>query len=148
MAWDTAFEKSNRADYSALTTWGVFYQDDETGVAQANIILLNAFRERMEFPRLKQVALEQYNDWEPDSIIIEKKASGAPLIYEMRAMGIPVQEFTPTKGNDKITRLNAVADIFASGRVWAPTHIGRKKSLKKLQVFLQGITMTTLTLRR
>ena len=123
MAWDTAFEKGNRADYSALTTWGVFYHPDATGKLQANIILLNAFRERMEFPRLKQVAIDQYKDWKPDGVIIEKKASGAPLIYELRAMGIPVQEFTPSKGNDKISRLNAVSDLFASGRVWAPgTH--------------------------
>lgn len=120
MAWDTAFEKSQRADYSALTTWGVFYHPDDNGQLQANIILLNAFRERMEFPRLKQKAIEHYRDWEPDSVIIEKKASGAPLIYEMRSMGIPVQEFTPSRGNDKISRLNAVSDLFASGRVWAP----------------------------
>ena len=127
MAWDTAFEKGNRADYSALTTWGVFYHPDATGKLQANIILLNAFRERMEFPRLKQVAIEQYKDWKPDGVIIEKKASGAPLIYELRAMGIPVQEFTPSKGNDKISRLNAVSDLFASGRVWAPgTHLAEE----------------------
>jgi predicted phage terminase large subunit-like protein len=119
-SWDTAFEKTQRADYSACTTWGVFYHPDNNGTDQANIILLNAFRDRMEFPTLKQVAIEEYREWEPDSVIIEKKASGAPLIYEMRAMGIPVQEFTPTRGNDKISRLNAVADLFASGRVWAP----------------------------
>ncbi len=119
-AWDTAFEKTQRADYSACTTWGVFYKEDGDGQQQANIILLNAFRERMEFPTLKQKVIEHYKDWEPDSLIVEKKASGAPLIYELRAMGIPVQEFTPTRGNDKISRLNAVADIFASGRVWAP----------------------------
>ena len=58
MSWDTAFEKTQRADYSALTTWGVFYHPDDSGVTQANIILLNAYRERMEFPRLKQVAIE------------------------------------------------------------------------------------------
>jgi predicted phage terminase large subunit-like protein len=123
-AWDTAFEKTTRSDYSACTTWGVFYQDDpDTGKKEANIILINAFRDRLEFPALKRKALQQVEDFEPDSIIIEKKASGAPLIYEMRAMGIPVQEFTPVKGNDKITRLNAVSDMFASGRVWAPpTH--------------------------
>jgi predicted phage terminase large subunit-like protein len=120
MAWDTAFEKNNRADYSACTLWGVFYKDDDAGKSQANIILLNAFRDRMEFPELKQRAIDEYREWEPDSVIIEKKASGAPLIYEMRAMGIPVQEFTPSKGNDKISRLNAVSDLFASGRVWAP----------------------------
>jgi len=123
-SWDTAFEKSQRADYSAMTTWGVFYQVDEaTGKEQANIILLNAVRERAEFPRLKQLVLQQYKDWKPDGIIIEKKASGGPLIYELRAMGLSVQEFTPTKGNDKISRLNAVSDLFASGRVWMPnTH--------------------------
>lgn len=120
MSWDTAFEKTQRADYSACTTWGVFYQEDETGKKQANIILLNAFRDRMEFPELKKCAIDQYKEWDPDSVIIEKKASGAPLIYEMRAMGIPVQEFTPSRGNDKISRLNAVSDLFASGRVWAP----------------------------
>ncbi len=119
-SWDTAFEKTQRADYSACTTWGVFYREDDGGLQQANIILLNAFRDRMEFPELKKVAMEEYREWEPDSIIIEKKATGAPLIYEMRAAGIPVQEFTPTRGNDKISRLNAVSDIFASGRVWAP----------------------------
>jgi predicted phage terminase large subunit-like protein len=119
-SWDTAFEKTQRADYSACTTWGVFYQPDAAGLEQANIILLNAFRDRMEFPELKRCAVEEYKEWEPDSVIIEKKASGAPLIYEMRAMGIPVQEFTPTRGNDKISRLNAVSDLFASGRVWAP----------------------------
>lgn len=122
-SWDTAFEKTNRSDYSACTTWGVFYQEDDTGVLQANIILLNAFRDRLEFPSLKKKAIEQCKEWEPDSIIVEKKASGAPLIYEMRAMGIPVQEYTPVRGNDKISRLNAVSDLFASGRVWAPnTH--------------------------
>ena len=119
-SWDTAFTKSERADYSACTTWGVFYQPDDTGVSQANIILLNSMKKRMEFPELKAKAYESYKEWDPDALIVEAKASGAPLIYELRAMGIPVQEFTPSKGNDKIARLNAVADIFASGRVWVP----------------------------
>lgn len=153
MSWDTAFEKSQRADYSALTTWGVFYKEDDTGLPQANIILLNAFRERMEFPRLKQVAVEQFKDWQPDSVIIEKKASGAPLIYEMRAMGIPVQEFTPVKGNDKITRLNAVSDLFASGRVWAPATHWAEEVINEVAEFPAGehddyVDSVTLALRR
>ena len=139
MSWDTAFEKTNRSDYSACTTWGVFYQDNpETGKTDTNIILLNAFRDRMEFPELKRVAIEQYRDWEPDSVIIEKKASGAPLIYEMRAMGIPVQEFTPVKGNDKISRLNAVSDVFASGRVWAPNTSWAEEVIDEVASFPSG----------
>lgn len=137
-SWDTAFEKTQRADYSACTTWGVFYHPDDTGTEQANIILLNAFRDRMEFPELKKVAVEEYREWEPDSVIIEKKASGAPLIYEMRSMGIPVQEFTPTRGNDKISRLNAVSDLFASGRVWAPATRWAEEVIDEVAEFPAG----------
>jgi predicted phage terminase large subunit-like protein len=137
-SWDTAFEKTQRADYSACTTWGVFYHPDDAGNDQANIILLNAFRDRMEFPELKQVAIEEYKEWDPDSVIIEKKASGAPLIYEMRAMGIPVQEFTPTRGNDKISRLNGVADLFASGRVWAPATRWAEEVIDEVAEFPAG----------
>jgi predicted phage terminase large subunit-like protein len=116
----------------------VFYKDDDTGTSQANIILLNAFRDRMEFPELKQTAIDQYKEWEPDSVIIEKKASGAPLIYEMRAMGIPVQEFTPSRGNDKISRLNAVSDLFASGRVWVPNTQWAEEVIDEVASFPAG----------
>ena len=124
-AWDTAFEATRRADYSACTTWGVFTMLDDTGRVQTHIILLDAFRDRLEFPSLKKKVLEMYKEYSPDSLIIEKKASGAPLIYELRRMGISVEEYTPVRGsannpNTKMTRLNAVSDMFASGRVWAP----------------------------
>jgi predicted phage terminase large subunit-like protein len=138
MAWDTAFEKTSRADYSAMTLWGVFEHPDDNGTYQTNIILLNAFRDRMEFPELKRKAIEHYRDWEPDSVIIEKKASGAPLIYEMRAMGIPVQEFTPVRGNDKISRVNAISDLFASGRVWAPPSRWAEEVIDEVASFPSG----------
>jgi predicted phage terminase large subunit-like protein len=117
-SWDTAFTKSERADYSACTTWGVFYMNENEN--DAHIILLDAFKRRMEFPELKEKAFNHYKEWEPDAFIVEAKASGAPLIYELRAMGIPVSEFTPSRGNDKMVRINSVADLFASGKVWAP----------------------------
>jgi predicted phage terminase large subunit-like protein len=138
MAWDTAFEKNNRADYSACTLWGVFGKPDEKGEEQQNIILLNAFRARLEFPELKKRVMEEYREWSPDSMVIEKKASGAPLIYELRAMGIPVQEFTPVRGNDKITRLNAVSDLFASGRVWAPATRWAEEVIDEVASFPSG----------
>lgn len=119
-SWDTAFLKTQRADYSACTTWGVFYHPDDTGVTQPNIILLDAYKERLEFPELKKCAFEFYNEFEPDACIVEAKAAGTPLIFELRAMGIPVSEYTPSRGNDKISRVNAVSDLFASGIVWCP----------------------------
>lgn len=137
-SWDTAFLKTQRADYSACTTWGVFYHPDDTGRSQANIILLDSFKDRMEFPELKEVAYRHWKDWEPDSFIVEAKAAGAPLIFELRAMGIPVQEFTPSKGNDKIARLNAVADIFASGRVWVPNTNWAEELVEEVASFPSG----------
>jgi predicted phage terminase large subunit-like protein len=119
-SWDTAFEKNNRADYSACTTWGIFYIPNERGESVANIILLEAIKERMEFPELKARAMQQWKEWNPDTLIVEKKAAGAPLIYEMRRMGIPISEYTPSKGSDKIARVNAISDLFASGMVWCP----------------------------
>jgi predicted phage terminase large subunit-like protein len=118
---DTAFEKNQRADYSAIATWGIFYRDDDVGLRQAHIILLDMVREKCQFPRLKQLVKEKYDEYQADKIIIEKKATGAPLIYELRSAGIPCSEFTPTRQTgDKTARLNAVTDLFASKRVWAP----------------------------
>jgi predicted phage terminase large subunit-like protein len=117
-SWDTAHETKNTSDYSACTTWGVWYNDEDNG--NANLILLDAFKDRLAFPDLKTCALKHYKEWKPDAFIVEKKAAGGPLIQELRAMGIPVQEFSPSRGNDKMVRLNAVADLFTSGKVWAP----------------------------
>ena len=119
-SWDTAFEKNNRADYSALTIWGVFQHPDSMGNYKPNIIVLDSFKARMEFPELKQTALDQYKEWNPDLVLIEKKAAGAPLIYELKAIGVPIQEYTPSKGSDKIARVNAVAPLFEGGIVWCP----------------------------
>ena len=132
-SWDTAFTKSERADYSACTTWGVFYLNENE--QDPHIILLDALKERMEFPTLKERALEMYKDWQPDSFIVEAKASGAPLIFELRRMGIPVQEFTPTRGNDKISRVNSVSDLFASGKVWAPRKRWAEEVVEELAAF-------------
>lgn len=137
-SWDTAFLKTQRSDFCACTTWGVFYQPNDRGVDVPNIILLNSFKRRMEFPELKQTAYEHYKEWEPDSLIVEAKASGAPLVFELRAMGIPVQEYTPSKGNDKIARLNAVADIFASGRVWVPNTAWAEELVEEVASFPSG----------
>ena len=117
-SWDTAFTKSQRSDYSACTTWGVFHLNEDPN--NVNIILLDAVKDKLEFPELKEKAKEMYDEWKPDSCIIEAKAAGAPLIFELRRMGVYVQDYTPVRGNDKFVRLNSVTDLFRSGKVWAP----------------------------
>jgi len=137
-SWDTAFEKNNRADYSACTTWGIFEHPNEKGEYKTNIILLDAFKQRMEFPELKKMALELYKQWEPDTLIIEKRAAGAPLIYELRKIGVPLSEYTPGKGNDKISRVNSIADLFASGVVWCPTTRWADEVMEEMAAFPYG----------
>ena len=137
-SWDTAFLKSQRSDYSACTTWGVFYMEGSDGKYQPNLILLSAVKDRMEFPELKKFALEHYKKWTPDSLIVEGKAAGMPLVFELRAAGVPVQEYTPSRGNDKIARVNAVADLFASGIVWRPEKRFAEEVIEEFASFPSG----------
>ena len=135
-SWDTAFETKNNSDYSACTTWGVWYNEEEGNAPQ--VILLDAFKDRMAFPELKEIALKHYKEWQPDAFVVEKKAAGAPLIQELRQMGIPVSEFTPSRGNDKMVRLNAVADLFSSGKVWAPDTRWAREVIEEVAQFPVG----------
>lgn len=139
-SWDTAFTKSETADYSACTTWGIFqHEDPANGIEKRScIILLDAFKERMEFPELKKTALKHYNEWKPDAFIVEGKAAGLPLIHELRAQDIPVQEFTPSRGNDKTVRVNAVSDLFSSGIVWRPDTRWAKDVAEECAAFPNG----------
>ena len=116
-SYDTAFMKKQTADYSAITTWGVFRPSEDD---PPHLILVDSLKGRYEFPELRRIALEQYGYWNPETVIIESKASGLPLTYELRKMGIPVINFNPSRGQDKHARVNAVSPLFESGRIWAP----------------------------
>ena len=133
-SWDTAFLAKETADYSACTTWGVFYNEDR----EANIILLDALQERLEFPDLKTRAYEMYKEYKPDAFIVEAKAAGSPLIFELRRIGIPVSEYSPGRGRDKIARVNAVSDLFHSGHVWAPKKRWAEEVIEEFAAFPTG----------
>jgi predicted phage terminase large subunit-like protein len=140
-SWDTAHETKTSSDYSACTTWGVWFNEEDND--NAHIILLDAIKGRWAFPDLKKRALEYYREWEPDACLIEKKAAGAPLIQELRAMGIAIGEFSPSRGkanqsNDKRVRLNACADLFASGRVWVPDTRWAREVVEEIAAFPAG----------
>ena len=150
MSLDAAQEANNRADYNALTVWGVFFNEETNNFA---IILLNAVKKRMEYPELKKLALEEYKEWEPDAFMVEKKSNGAVLYQELRRMGIPVAEFTPGKGQDKIARVNAVSTLFEGGVVFAPDRRWAKEVIEECNDFPSGanddlVDSTTLALLR
>lgn len=145
-SWDTAHETKTTSDYSACIVWGVWFNEEDKDKGEdgnANIIMLDAIKNRWAFPDLKKRAMDYYNEWEPDACLIEKKAAGAPLIQELRAMGIAVSEFSPSRGrvgvsNDKIARLNSISDMFASGKVWAPDTRWAREVIEEVASFPSG----------
>ena len=150
MSLDAAQETNNRADYNALTTWGVFFNEETNNYC---IILLNAIKKRMEYPDLKAMVLEEYKEWEPDVFIVEKKSNGSALYQEFRRMGVPIGEFTPGKGQDKIARVNAVSALFQGGVVFAPDRRWAREVIEECNDFPSGtnddlVDSTTLALMR
>jgi predicted phage terminase large subunit-like protein len=150
---DTAYSKKETADFSVITTWGVFYRDEDSG---ANIILLDVKRGRWDFPELKRVAKEQYEHWQPDNLLIEAKATGTPLQQELRRMNIPVTMYSPggrKAGTDKVSRANSVAPILESGIVWAPDTDWAEELVEECAAFPNGdnddmVDVTTMALMR
>lgn len=134
-SYDTAFMKKETADYSAITTWGVFHPNEGDA---PNLILLDMVKDRYEFPELRKKAKEQYDYWKPETVIVEAKASGLPLTYELRKLGIPVINFTPSKGNDKHTRINSVAPLFEAGMIWAPDKKFAEEVIEECAAFPLG----------
>ena len=157
-SYDTAFLKSERADYTAITTWGVFYPEGKIGEDmytgnEAHIVLLDCVKERFDFPELKQEALRLYEYWSPDTMIIETKASGIPLTQELRRLGIPINTYSPNRGQDKIARLNSVSPIFQDGKVWVPENRWAEDLVDEVSDFPNGdnddlVDATTLALMR
>lgn len=135
MSMDTAYSKKETADYSAITTWAIF--EPEEGSAE-QIILLDAKKFRVDFPDLKKIAMEEYKYWNPDCVLIEAKATGTPLAHELRRMGIPISEYSPSRGQDKIARMNSVAPIFESGMVWAPDRQFADEVIEEMASFPYG----------
>jgi predicted phage terminase large subunit-like protein len=155
MTVDAAAESHNRADFTAITTWGVFLNEEANkNAGEYHIILLNSIKKRVEFPELKTLAKEGYDEWQPDAFIVEKKSAGTQLYQELRRMGIPVQEYTPHRGSgDKLARLNAVADIVKSGMVWVPETRWAEELVEEIAAFPFGrnddlVDTTTMALMR
>ncbi len=134
-SYDTAYLKKETADFSAITTWGIFKPSDDSG---DNLILLDSIKGRWEFPELRRRALANYKYWDPETVLIEAKAAGLPLTYELRQMDIPVVNFTPSKGNDKHVRVNSVAPLFESGTIWAPTQKFAEEVIEECAAFPFG----------
>ena len=137
-SYDTAYSRKETADFSVITTWGVFYPDADSG---PNVILLDVTRGRWDFPELKRIAKENYDRWSPDNVLIEAKATGITLQQELRRMGIPVTMYSPggrRSGQDKVSRAHSVAPILESGMVWAPDTEWAEELVEECAAFPNG----------
>ena len=134
-SYDTAFSKKESADFSAISTWGVFRPSEDSPDC---VMLLDCQKGRWDFPELKEIAMREYQYWETDMVLIEAKASGTPLTHELRRMGIPVVNYSPTRGHDKTTRMHSVAPIFESGMVYAPNRAFAEDMIEECASFPFG----------
>lgn len=121
---DTAFSTKETADFSAYGVFGVFrsIETDLEGREHliSNLILLECGEGRWEFPDLLAKMREINDIYEPDTFVIEKKASGQSLIQEMRRRGMQVSEYVPDK--DKVSRAHACTPFMEAKRIWVPAH--------------------------
>ena len=119
-SYDTAFSTKESADFSARTTWGVFSRlNEDSGMVEACVGLIEAWRDRVEYPDLRRIAQDSYWEYKPNLVLIEKRASGQSLLQDLRRAGIPVHEYKPDK--DKVSRAHAIAPMLQSGLVYVPS---------------------------
>lgn len=114
--YDTAFKDGKENDYTARTTWGIFTYNSN----KPNIILLEAMNKRLTLPDLKREAIESYDDYDPDLVLIEDKASGISLIQELKRTGMRIRAVGRGKGDDKISRAHIASVVLEQGLVWYP----------------------------
>ena len=126
-SYDTAFEEDEESDYSARTTWGVFEYEERLnpklpwtakykGQKRMCLLLMERMNKRMEFPVLRENAMEAAELWKPDKILIEKKASGHSLAQELRRAGLPVARIRVQ--DSKFVRAHAASLVLERGCVF------------------------------
>jgi predicted phage terminase large subunit-like protein len=109
-SWDTANKPTEISDYSVCTTWGV---------KEKHVYLLSVFRKRLGYPELKRAVRAQAEVFNPQTILIEDRASGTQLIQELVSEGMhAIKKYEPTM--DKETRMNTITSTIENGFAHLP----------------------------
>ena len=156
--YDTAFEKDEENDYSARTSWGIFWHeepapdpadepDPDDKLAKWRVskpigghycmILLERFKDRVEFPELRRLAIAHQKEFKPDRVLIEKKASGHSLIQELRRAGIRVGALEADRS--KTARASAAAVTLDDGCVWYMDRKWAEEVIEECAAFPNGL---------
>lgn len=145
-ALDTAHSTGNSNDYSALVVLGRFFTNGQGKLCKSEdddatpaFIVLDVVKKRLDFPALKAMVIEKYQEHKWDSFVVERTAAGAPLISELSQIGLYARPFVPTRATgDKIVRTNAVADVWHSSTMWVPTHRWAQELVEDMHAFPNG----------
>lgn len=126
--YDTAFEEKEEADFSAMTTWGMFsYREQERNPKSGSVrqgqqrvcaMLLDMMCDRLEYPELREKVIGYDKAYAPDWVLIEKKASGHSLIQELKRKRIPIKAVKLTDGGDLVARVHEASLMLYSGCIW------------------------------
>jgi len=130
-SWDTAYSEKDDNSFSARTTWGVFEHK-----GHLNCMILEMWRDHVPYPTLRRLAKESYLEWQPDAVLIEKKASGQSLIQDLRMANIPCIEYSPDR--DKVARAHSSSALLESGMVWHPNRRWADTLIEKCAIFPAG----------
>lgn len=112
-SWDVASTTNDSSDYSVCTTWMMVKQD---------YYLVDVWRGRLEFPRLRQKYIQLDKQFRPHVTLIEKDGPGLHLFQEFflnppKGMIKPLAE--KSEGN-KIMRMEAQSARIEAGQVHLP----------------------------
>lgn len=132
--YDTAMAEGEENDYSARTTWGVFWHEEPPiEVVPKNTkgwrpppvaggrfccIILDAWQDKLDFPDLRKNAKEHYDKVKPDRVLIEDKVSGISLRQELNRIGVPAKGIKADKS--KFIRAHAASAVLEGGCVFYP----------------------------
>lgn len=99
-AWDTAFSTSSQSAYTVCVT-GLFVACDQFHCGENplivgecenhyDVIILDVFRDKLDWGALPTAVRREYHKWHPETVLIEKRATGISLVQTMPAAGVPV----------------------------------------------------------
>ena len=115
-AWDTAYKKGKKNDYSSCVTLGIL---------RGGIFVLHVLREKLTWPELVEAANKQFYAFRPRTVLIEDSASGQSLLQQLKVQSepmIPVHE-SQRGQQDKRSFVLPVTGYVQGGRVWLPKDV-------------------------
>lgn len=144
-AWDTAYGQSADSAYTVCVTGLLKFckhwhkgETDEIGECDPHfdVHILDVWRDKPDFGELTVAFRKQYQKWKPQTVCVEDKASGIPLIQVFKKTGIHIKGVkVPVGKRERALNVldgatGSVQGWFRSGRVHFPVEAPWMDALK------------------